>query len=166
MQEAQPSTSLSTLRIAPLHTPDDMLAFRTLNEGWITEFFTLEDTDRQQLGDPLGVIVRPGGQIFMAHLNGRPVGCVALRPSGEGEFEISKMAVASELRGQGIGRRLLSHTIDQARLLGACRLMLGSSTRLESAVHLYERLGFQHVPVERRPVSPYARADVFMELDL
>lgn len=157
---------LTALQIAPLRTPADILAFRRLNEAWITEIFTLEATDRQQLGDPLGVIVQPGGQIFMAHLDGQPVGCVALRPSGDGEFEVSKMAVAGEQRGQGIGRALLSHTIDQARLLGARRLVLGSSTRLGSAVHLYERLGFQHVPADRRPVTPYARADVFMELDL
>ncbi|ULH17034.1 GNAT family N-acetyltransferase (plasmid) [Deinococcus sp. KNUC1210] len=166
MPEASLSPELTTPHITPLRTPADIAAFRTLNEAWIAEFFTLEDTDRQQLGDPLGVIVQPGGQIFMAYLNGTPVGCVALRPSGESEFEVSKMAVAAELRGQGIGRLLLSHTIEQARQMGARRLVLGSSTRLGSAVHLYERLGFQHVPVERRPVTPYARADVFMELDL
>ncbi|WP_424952455.1 GNAT family N-acetyltransferase [Deinococcus sp.] len=166
MREPESSSPDQALKIASISTPEDLIAFRTLNEEWITRFFSLEEADRQQLGDPLGQIIRPGGQIFMARLDGRSVGCVALRPSGEGEFEVSKMAVSPELRGQGIGRRLLTHAIEQARLLGARRLSLGSSTRLGSAVHLYERLGFQHLAPERRPVTPYARADVFMELEL
>lgn len=166
MNDSAVETDARTLSIGPASTSDDLLAFRVLNEEWITRFFTLEDTDRQQLGDPEGQILAPGGRIFMARLNGQPVGCVALRPTRDGEFEVSKMAVSPELRGQGIGRQLLTYTVSQARSLGARRLVLESSTRLGSAVHLYEQLGFEHLPTERRPQSPYSRADVFMELDL
>jgi putative acetyltransferase len=35
---------------------------------------------------------------------------------------------------------------------------------LKDAVHLYEAVGFRHVPVERLPPLAYARADVFMEM--
>ena len=156
----------SALSIGPASRPEDLSAFRTLNEEWITRFFSLEETDRQQLGDPEGQILAPGGKIFMVHLNGQAVGCVALRLVREGEFEVSKMAVSPEFRGQGIGRRLLMYTLEQARSLGAHRLILGSSTKLGSAVHLYEQLGFKHLPLERRPQLDYSRADVFMEFDL
>lgn len=76
------------------------------------------------------------------------------------------MAVSPGLRGQGIGRRLLEYTIAQARILGAKGLFLGSNSRLKNAVHLYESLGFRHVPPENLPEMHYARADVFMELSL
>jgi hypothetical protein len=46
------------------------------------------------------------------------------------------------------------------------RLFLGSNSKLGSAVHLYESFGFRHLKPEEIPPSPYARANVFMELDL
>jgi putative acetyltransferase len=85
---------------------------------------------------------------------------------GEGVYELSKMAVSPEMRGRGIGRLLILHLIDEARNMGARSLFLGSQTKLKNAVHLYEAVGFRHVPPERLPLLPYTRADVFMELIL
>jgi putative acetyltransferase len=93
------------------------------------------------------------------------VGCVALVPDGTGAYELSKMAVEPGLRGRGAGRQILAAAIEHARRLGARSIFLGSSTRLANAVHLYEALGFRHVPREHIHM-PYARADVFMELVL
>jgi ribosomal protein S18 acetylase RimI-like enzyme len=76
------------------------------------------------------------------------------------------MAISPALRGRGIGRKLLEFTIEQAKQMGAGQLSLGSSTKLANAVHLYESLGFRHVPRERLPWMEYARSDVFMELPL
>ena len=154
------------IEIRPLQSAEDLTAFRTLNEEWITRFFVLEPADRRALGDPRAAILEKGGEILMAEVSGAVVGCLALIPMGDGVFELSKMAVAPELRGQGIGRRLLLHAIDQARRMGASSLFLGSSTKLPNAVRLYESVGFQHVPAERLPPLPYTRADVFMELPL
>jgi ribosomal protein S18 acetylase RimI-like enzyme len=64
----------------------------------------------------------------------------------------------------GIGRRMLAYTIEQGKALGAEVLYLESSEQLLDAIHLYESLGFQHLPPERVTPSPYARANVFMEL--
>jgi len=44
------------------------------------------------------------------------------------------------------------------------RLYLESNTRLAPALRLYEPAGFRHLPPHARSVSPYARADVFMDL--
>jgi putative acetyltransferase len=84
----------------------------------------------------------------------------------EGVFELSKMAVAPDLRGLGIGRRLLQHAIVEAPRMGAVSLFLGSNSRLENAVHLYESVGFRHVPADQLPEMPYVRANVFMTLPL
>ena len=102
----------------------------------------------------------------MAHAGAEAVGCVALMPMRDGVYEVSKMAVSPHLRGRGIGRRLLQHSIAQARSIGARSLFLGSNTRLKDAVHLYESVGFRHVKPETLPPMPYSRADVFMELSL
>jgi putative acetyltransferase len=158
------------IEIRTLLPGDDFTAFRTLNEEWISRYFTLEPKDRETLGDPEHAILLKGGHIFMAFADSEPVGCVALIPMGNvvdnGVYELSKMAVSPRLRGLGIGRTLLEHAVTQARVIGARSLFLGSNTKLANAVHLYESIGFRHVPPASLPPMPYARANVFMELPL
>lgn len=129
-----------------MRSPEDASAFRALNEEWIVKLFVLEGSDEKILGDPAGEIVNRGGEVFMAHLNGRAVGCVALVYTGPERFSLAKMAVSPAAQGKGIGRALLRHAIGQAREMGALTLRLGSNTRLQSAIHLYESLGFVHLP--------------------
>lgn len=161
-----PTTQGHTLQIRCLASGDDSTAFRTLNEEWITRHFTLEARDRETLGDPERTILAKGGRVYLADFADRTVGCIALIPMEDRVYELSKMAVAPEARGRGIGRELLQHAIAEARRLGGRSLFLGSSTKLPSAVHLYESVGFRHVPPERLPNLAYARADVFMEMPL
>jgi putative acetyltransferase len=146
--------------------PGDEPIFRALNEEWISRYFVLEDKDRKTFDDPAHTILEPGGEIFFALLNGTPVGCCALILTGPGEYEVAKMAVTTGAQGHGIGRRVLEHTVAAARALGATRLHLETNHALTPAIQLYESLGFQHIPPERVAPSPYARADVHMELCL
>jgi GNAT superfamily N-acetyltransferase len=141
-------------------------AFRELNEEWIAKYFTLEEHDHIQLRDPEDNILRTGGQIVMAVAGEERIGCCALIFVSPGVFEVAKMAVSERYRGLGIGRKLLEYTIAQAKVLGAHTLELASNTKLANAVHLYESLGFRHLSPERVEPSPYARANVFMELHL
>jgi N-acetylglutamate synthase-like GNAT family acetyltransferase len=162
-------TETGEIEIRELEIGQDGSAFRALNEEWISRYFVLEAKDRETLGDPENAILRKGGRIFLVYSKDSAVGCVALIPMGDlakGVFELSKMAVAPAMRGRGIGRKLLLHTIAGARKLGAQSLFLGSSTKLENAVHLYESIGFRHVAPENLPDMHYARADVFMEMPL
>lgn len=155
-----------TIDIRSLQPGDDATAFRTLNEEWISRYFTLEPRDVETLNHPEATILHKGGAIFMLYADALPIGCAALIPLGQGVYELSKMAIAPLCRGRGLGRRLLLHAIAQARNLGASSLFLGSSTRLASAVHLYESVGFRHVPPASLPPMPYTRANVFMQLTL
>ena len=157
---------LPEIEIRSLRPGEDSTAFTSLNEEWISHYFTLEKSDRIVLGDPETMILQKGGHIFMAYAGRQAVGCVALIPIGGGVYELSKMAVSPHLRGLGIGRRLLEHAVKQAKLAGAKSLFLGSNAKLENAVHLYESIGFRHVPLERIPSMPYTRANVFMEMPL
>jgi GNAT superfamily N-acetyltransferase len=152
--------------IRPLEIGQDGSAFRTLNEEWISRYFVLEQKDRETLSDPENTILRKGGHIFIAYAQGQAVGCVALVPAEAGVYELAKMAVSPRMQGQGIGRKLLDYAIAQARDLGAKSLFLGSSSKLKSAVHLYEAVGFRHVPPANLPDMPYARADIFMQMPL
>ena len=160
MAEASGEVTFRTMQ-----TQADADAFRTLNEEWIVKLFRMEENDRRTLGDPWGSIVAPGGQVYLAGIGDRTIGCAALAPLGQGVFELAKMAVTPEARGQGLGRKLLSHVLQQARLLRGRAVVLGSSTQLQNAVHLYESLGFQHVAAADLPIH-YERATVWMKLEL
>ena len=166
MSSHEPDADLPQIEIRSLHSGEDATAFRTLNEEWITRYFTREKMDREVLGDPENKILGKGGHIFMAYLGQEAVGCVALIPMDDGVYELSKMAVSPDLRGLGIGRSLLEYAVTQARHIGARSLFLASNARLQNAVHLYESIGFRHLPPERRPASLYTRANVFMEMPL
>jgi ribosomal protein S18 acetylase RimI-like enzyme len=146
--------------------PSDAAAFRRLNEEWIQAHFRLEDADRLVLGDPEGAIVAVGGHILVATCDTTDeiVGVCALLPHGDGCFELAKMAVSAAHRRNGIGLALAVDAVRRARALGATRLYLESNSTLAAAIGLYRKLGFSHVP--RPSDTPYARADVFMGLDL
>lgn len=144
--------------------PGDAAVFRSLNEEWIRRFFGMEAEDEHLLSDPERSILSRGGIILFAMDGERAVGCGALIPHGEREFEVGKMAVSPELRGGGIGRKLMLALIEKGREAGAQRLSLETNHVLENAIHLYEAVGFRHIPQERVVASPYARADVFMEM--
>jgi GNAT superfamily N-acetyltransferase len=139
-------------------------AFKTLNEAWITALFALEPKDRVVLGDPEGQIIAKGGRVLFALEAGEAVGCCALLALADGGFELAKMAVADAWKGRGLGRALLAAAIERARAAGAPRLYLETNSSLAPALALYRSFGFVDV-VPAEP-SPYARADVCMELSL
>ncbi|GAA1492093.1 GNAT family N-acetyltransferase [Curtobacterium herbarum] len=164
-----PATTRTTgdpIVVDDLSSDADAAAFRSLNERWITTFFTLEDEDRRLLGDPVRHIVEPGGVVLVARMGNEVVGCVGLAPHGTDEFELVKMAVDPDHQGHGTGRALIHAVIDRARELGARRVLLETNSSLTSAIHLYETTGFRHLGADEHPPSPYVRADVAMALDL
>jgi GNAT superfamily N-acetyltransferase len=146
--------------------PGDEAAFRKLNEEWITRYFRLEEKDDEALADPQSSILAAGGRIFFANIDDQCVGCCGLLRSGANEFEVAKMAVTTSCQGNGIGRKLLHAAIEAARSAGARRLYLETNHILTSAIRLYESVGFQLLPPESIVPSPYARADVYMEMIL
>lgn len=139
-------------------------AFRELNEAWISKYFRLEDKDCEVLGDPQKHILGKGGQIFMALVDGNPVGCCALLKMSDTTMEVAKMAVDERYQGQGTGRAVLAATIDYARRANLHRLYLETNHTLTPALKLYQSMGFAPVPEDRVMKSPYRRADVYLEL--
>lgn len=57
--------------------------------------------------------------------------------------ELRKMYFLPELRGLGLGRRVLDLLLDRARAMGYCQCYLETSDPMVEARQLYERLGFR-----------------------
>lgn len=136
--------------------------FARLNLEWLERWFTVEPVDRAVLQDPERHILGHGGHVlFAVDESGRAFGTVALKHEGGGTYELTKMAVAPAARGQGLGRALMVAALARFHALGGRELFLESSSRLATAIALYESVGFEHRPAPR-PGSHYARADVYM----
>ncbi len=154
--------ALEQIVIRPFRS-EDAGAFFSLNEAWISHWFVLEPEDLDMLKDPQTHVLAQGGRIYVADSGDEVVGCFALLPKPGGVLRLARMAVREDLRGQGLGRMLLLHAIATARALEAPRLVLETSRKLASAVHLYEATGFRYVDPD--PDQPaLARADLYMEL--
>lgn len=139
-------------------------AFARLNREWLERYSLLEDGDLKHLDHPRESILATGGEIFFAVIGGGVVGTCAAIVRDPETVELAKLAVDGSVRGRGIGRHLSEAAIAWARARGARRVVLVSSTKLEAALRLYERLGFRYgsLPAD----TGYETADVYMELVL
>jgi ribosomal protein S18 acetylase RimI-like enzyme len=152
-----------TLEIVPFR-PEHAAAFYALNRAWLDEHELFEPLDEAQLVNPQGEILDAGGAILVALQGGAVVGTGAVVPHGPGEMELAKVTVAPGARRVGLGRRLVEACVEAARARGARRLVLVSNSRLDTALRLYESMGFVHKPLP--PAVQYESADVYMELEI
>ncbi len=138
--------------------------FKELNLAWINAYFKVEDKDIELLEKSEVSIIGKGGYIFMALWNDVPVGCFALLKQSPSAYELSKMAVAETHQGLKIGQRMLSHAIEFGIKNSWKSIFLYSSTKLDTALHIYKKFGFKQVALENN--QSYLRSDIKMELTL
>ena len=135
--------------------------FEKLNNAWLEEYFSIEPIDKYVLQNPEEAIIKDGGKIYFVTENEKIIGTVALRVLEPNIFEMTKMAVAKESRGDGAGKLLCLTAIEKVKELKAKKLVLYSTTVLETAICIYRALGFVEVPLEP---GMYKRANIKMEI--
>ncbi len=97
----------------------------------------------------------PNGLILVASLQGSPVGCGALKfHTGARIAEVKRMWTSPDVRGLGLGRRLLERLVAEAKSRGMEILRLETNRSLVEARHLYVTAGFAEV--EAFSNEPYA----------
>ena len=146
-----------------LDNPEHCEAFVRLNEQWIKEHFSLEESDQALAADPYR-IVRDGGHILSLVEGGRVVGVCALFREDARRWQLARMAVDPRERGKGYGDALIVAALRQARADGATSVYLLSNTALKPAIALYRKHGF--VTRSDGPHPVYSRCNVVMELRL
>jgi len=137
--------------------------FYRLNIEWLKTYFYVEPFDEEVLGKPDQYIINKGGFIFLVEKEKQIIGTVALMPTKtENLFELTKMAIAPDYRGQKIGQALLDYCINFVKSKNHKSLILYSSRKLENAIYIYSKKGFVEIPVEDN--CHYKRCDIKMEL--
>jgi ribosomal-protein-alanine N-acetyltransferase len=77
------------------------------------------------------------------------VGGYAIMSFGAGEAHVLNICIRAELRGGGVGRRLMDHLLDRAIEAGMDDVFLEVRPSNTIAIALYEKLGFGRIGVRR-----------------
>jgi GNAT superfamily N-acetyltransferase len=85
------------------------------------------------------------GTFVIARLDGRAVGCGALRKVDDTSAEVKRMYVAPDVRGQGVAKEVLDHLESVGRELGVEKLVLETGIYQAEAISLYHKAGFEPV---------------------
>jgi len=87
-----------------------------------------------------------GGVFLLARIEGRPVGCGALRRHDDDTAEVKRMYVVPDARRRGVARVVLAALEAQAGRLGYRTIVLETGVRQPEAVALYESHGYSRRP--------------------
>ena len=93
-------------------------------------------------------------RLFLAFVDDKPAGCVALRKVTAAKAEMKRLYVRPDYRRTGLGMSLAKLVVEEAKECGYQELLLDSLPSMESAVQLYNTLGFRRTEgVTRRPIK-------------
>jgi GNAT superfamily N-acetyltransferase len=95
------------------------------------------------------IAASPDQTLYVAELAGEVVGTfqtaitTTLTGRGASFMIIEAVQTRSDMRGQGIGARMIEFCIEEARARGLPRVQLISNAKRKDAHRFYERLGFE-----------------------
>lgn len=90
----------------------------------------------------------PAGAFVVARRDPDVVGCGAVRWLDDATAEIKRMWIDANVRGIGLGTRLLGRLEDEVLTSGRTRVVLDTNAALVEAIAMYRRLGY-------RDIAPY-----------
>jgi GNAT superfamily N-acetyltransferase len=96
----------------------------------------------------------PHGVLLVATMDGAGVGCGALTFEDGQPPYLKRMWISPDVRGRGLGRRMLSALEVAAKAYGADKVRLETNAALVEAIALYRSSGY--VEVEPFNDEPYA----------
>lgn len=109
-------------------------------------------TELLLLADPSPKLVEDyiaRGQCFVAEAGDRVVGVYVLLPTRPETAELVNIAVDEEFQGQGIGKQLVNHAIQEARRLGFKTLEIGTGNSSIGQLALYQKCGFRITGIDK-----------------
>jgi ribosomal protein S18 acetylase RimI-like enzyme len=105
----------------------------------------------------------PNGKLLAAVIDDKVIGCIAYQKQSDTQCEMKRLYVKPEYRKLKAGFALVQAIIDEARKDGFQEMVLDTLRPLESAIRLYESVGFfETTPYYDNPFDDV----VYMKLEL
>lgn len=115
----------------------------------------------EELKNPLKKYGGAQGSLLLAFWNNENAGCIALQPlNEEGVCEMKRLYVRPEYRKFGIGEELVKMLLTEAKEKGYKKMVLDTLERLQAAIRLYKKYGFENTSAYY--INPLPNA-VYME---
>jgi GNAT superfamily N-acetyltransferase len=128
-------------------TPADVAPALSLVAEVLAEFgLTFGDgsaTDVQMRGLPASYADAGGAFWVAVAADGRLVGTCGVYPVAPATLELRKMYLHGDVRGLGIGKRLLTETLAFCRAARASAVVLDTTEQVQAAIAFYEAHGFR-----------------------
>lgn len=152
------------LKIKPCRTDSDFAFALQITKDyldWLDMDLAFQDIDRELAHFPT-MYGPPKGAFLLAWHNTELAGGVGLRWLEANICEMKRLFVYHTFRGRGIGRKLCKALFQEAMKRGYARMRLDTLGRMQTAIRLYESLGFKEI-------APYRfnpdRTTKYMELN-
>lgn len=92
-----------------------------------------------------GKYSEPDGRLYIAYLDDKVVGCIALRRYDDIRAELKRLFVRNGYRGLGISKRLIQRIIQDALDIGYHSILLDTLDTMKPAISLYTSIGFKEI---------------------
>ncbi|MEZ9631501.1 GNAT family N-acetyltransferase [Vibrio breoganii] len=139
--------SLEIVSITPEFDPIVKQIIKKVGEefGAVGEGYGPSDPEVEKMSQYY--ILENKSRYFVALKDGVVVGGCGVAPFTEdlSTCELKKLFLLEEARGLGLGKALSNHCLDFAKEQGFTQCYLDTLSNMTSAVHLYEKLGFEHL---------------------
>jgi GNAT superfamily N-acetyltransferase len=158
---------MSTIRIRHELQPGDLGMVVHLHGVIYAREYGLDTSFEPYVAKPLADCVLDGtGRVWIAQDADRVVGSIAMIDAGERMGQLRWFLLVPEVRGSGLGRRLLEAALAYGRERGFSRIFLWTFADLEGARRLYERAGFAVTETKTGFVWGAERTELRMDLAL
>jgi GNAT superfamily N-acetyltransferase len=84
--------------------------------------------------------------VVVAHKNGKPVGCGAIKEYASGIMEVKRMYTLPESRGNGVASKVLTELEAWAAEMSYEKCILETGKRQLEAIGLYKKNGYRLIP--------------------
>jgi ribosomal protein S18 acetylase RimI-like enzyme len=156
-------TSTVQLRPANLDDLDTVVALFREYAGSLDIDLGYQDFEDELESLP-GYYAPPKGALLLAEIDGKAVGCVAVRALHATNFcEMKRLYVRDTARGTGTGRALAEAAIAEGRRMHYDAMRLDTLSTMAAALSLYRGLGFREIAAYYE--TPITNT-VFMHKDL
>lgn len=95
-----------------------------------------------ELKDPAKKYTAPEGELLVAVEGEDVLGMIAYHKHSDTRCEMKRLYVKPSCRGMKLGEKLIEELIAHARQAGYKEMVLDTIVPLQSAIHLYKKLGF------------------------